>query len=163
MLTMKKDGIFILILPNRIVYQLLKVKLQKIIRAERNKVYETITDFENLPIKLPKYFKSVKIIRKENNVIFTEEFVNMTGRDITQKVKHVLTPPEKHEVFIIEGEVKDSHIIETYESISEGTSIFIDGDFKLSGKLKLVGFLAKGKIENSINEVMDAVAKLIEP
>jgi len=28
--------------------------------------------------------------------------------------------------------------------------------------LKLVGFLAKGKIEKSIGEVMDALAKIVE-
>jgi len=140
-----------------------KVRIQKIIKAERDKVYETITDFENLPIKLPKYFKSVKIINKENDVILTEESVMMAGIDITQTVKHVLTTPEKHEVFIIDGDAKDSHIIETYKSVSEGTSISIEGDFKLSGILKLVGFLVKGKIENGIDEIMDAFAKLIEP
>jgi len=31
----------------------------------------------------------------------------------------------------------------------------------LAGKLKLVGFLAKGKIEKSIGEVMDALAKMV--
>ena len=86
----------------------------------------------------------------------------MAGRNITQTTKHILTAPERHEVFILDGDAKDSRIVETYESVSNGTKISVDGDFNLAGKLKLVGFLAKGKIEKSIGEVMDAFAKIVE-
>ena len=120
-----------------------------------------MTDFENLPSKLPQIFKSVKIISREGNSIVTEEFVKMAGRDIAQKVKHVIQPTEKHEVFILEGDAKGSHIVESYEETSEGTKIIVEGDFKLAGNLNLLGFLAKGQIEKSINEVMDEFAKIL--
>ncbi len=35
-------------------------------------------------------------------------------------------------------------------------------DIKRSEKLKLVGFMTKGKIENEINQVMDEFAKIVE-
>ena len=140
-----------------------KVKVEKIIKAEKDKVFSTITDFENLPSKLPQIFKSIKIISRDGNSIITEEFVRMAGRDITQKVKHVIQPTEKHEVFILEGDAKGSHIVETYEQTSEGTKIIVEGDFKLAGKLNLLGFLAKLKIEQSINEVMEEFANLLSP
>ena len=139
-----------------------KVKVEKIIKADRNKVFNTITDFENLPRNLPEFFKSVKVLSKEGNTIVIEESARMAGRDIVQTTKHILTPPEKHEVFIMDGDAKYSLIAETYQSISEGTKITVDGDFNLAGKLKLVGFLAKGKIEKSISEVIDAFAKIVE-
>lgn len=139
-----------------------KVKVEKIIKAERGKVFSTITDFENLPSKLPEFFKSVKVVSKDSDTIIIEESAKMAGRDITQKTKHILTPPERHEVFILDGDAKDSHVVETYESVSDGTKVTMDGDFNLAGKLKLVGFLAKGKIEKSIGEVMDALAKIVE-
>ncbi len=138
-----------------------KVKVEKIIKAKKDKVFSTMTDFENLPSILPQIFKSVKIISREGNSIVTEEFVKMAGRDITQKVKHVIQPTEKHEVFILEGDAKGSHIVESYEETSEGTKIIVEGDFKLVGALNLLGFLAKGKIEQSINEVMDEFAKIL--
>ena len=140
-----------------------KVKVEKIIKADKDKVFFTITDFENLPSKLPQIFKSIKIISRDGNSIITEEFVRMAGRDITQKVKHVIQPTEKHEVFILEGDAKGSHIVETYEQTSEGTKIIVEGDFKLAGKLNLLGFLAKLKIEQGINEVMDEFANLLSP
>lgn len=138
------------------------MKVTKIIKAERSKVFNTITDFENLPNRLPEFFNSIKIISKEGNVTIIEESVKVAGRDITQTTKHILTPPEKHEVLVMTGDAKDSHIVETYENVSEGTKVTVDGDFKLSGKLKLVGFIAKRKIEKNINEVMDALAKIVE-
>ncbi|MCH7647157.1 MAG: SRPBCC family protein [Thaumarchaeota archaeon] len=138
-----------------------KVKVEKIIKADKDKVFFTITDFENLPSKLPQIFKSIKIISRKDNSVITEELVRMAGRDITQKVKHVLQPTDKHEVFILEGDAKGSHIVETYEETSEGTKIIVEGDFTLAGKLNLLGFLAKLKIEKNINEVMDEFAEIL--
>ncbi len=138
-----------------------KVKVEIIIKAEKDKVFSAITDFENLPSKLPHIFKSVKVISQEGNSFITEELVKMAGRDIAQKVKHVIQPTEQHEVFILEGDAKDSHIVESYEETSQGTKIIVEGDFKLKGKLNLLGFFAKGKIEKSITEVMEEFAKLI--
>ena len=138
-----------------------KIRVEKIIKANKDRVFSTITDFENLPLKLPQIFKSIKIISLDDNSITTEEFVRMAGRDITQKVKHVLQPTDKHEVFILEGDAKGSYIVETYEKTSEGTKIIVEGDFKLAGKLNLLGFLAKLKIEQSINEVMDEFAEIL--
>ena len=138
------------------------MKVTKIIKAERSKVFNIITDFENLPNRLPEFFNSIKIVSKEGNVTIIEESVKVAGRDITQTTKHILTPPEKHEVLVMTGDAKDSHIVETYENVSEGTKVTVDGDFKLSGKLKLVGFVAKRKIEKNINEVMNALAKIAE-
>ncbi len=138
-----------------------KVKVEIIIKAEKDKVFSTITDFENLPSKLPHIFKSVKVISREGNSLITEELVKMAGRDIAQKVKHVIQPTKQHEVFILEGDAKDSHIVESYEETSLGTKIIVEGDFKLAGKLNLLGFFAKGKIEKSITEVMEEFAKLI--
>jgi len=138
-----------------------KVKVEKIIKAKKDKVFFIMTDFENLPSKLPKIFKSVKVISQEGNSIITEEFVKMAGRDIRQKVKHVINSTEKHEVFILEGDLKNSHIIESYEETTKGTKIVVEGDFKLAGKLKLLGFFAKGEIEKNINKVIDEFTEII--
>ena len=138
-----------------------KVKVERIIKAKKDKVFSILTDFENLPSNLPQIFKSVKVISREGNSLITEEFVKMTGRDIVQKVKHVIQPTKKHEVFILEGDAKDSHIVESYEETSEGTKIIVEGDFKLAEKLNLLSFFAKREIEKNINKVMDEFAKIL--
>ncbi len=139
----------------------LKVRVEKIIKAKKDKVFFTMTDFENLPSKLPHIFKSIKVISREGNSIITEEFVKMAGREIKQKVKHVIQPTEKHEVFILEGDAKGSHIVESYKETGRGTKIIVEGDFMLAGKLNLLGFFVKVKIEKSINEVMDEFAEIL--
>ena len=138
-----------------------KVKVEITIKAEKDKVFSTITDFENLPSKLPHIFKSVKVISREGNSIITEELVKMAGREIAQKAKHVIQPTEQHEVFILEGEAEGSHIVECYKETTKGTKIIVEGDFVLAGKMNLLGFFVKGRIERSITEVMDEFAKIL--
>ncbi len=139
-----------------------KVKVEKIVNADREKIFNLVTDFENLPSKFPQFFKSMKILGRDGNTVVIEEHAQLAGRDIIQKTRHVLTPPEKEEVFITEGDTVDSHIITTYEKVAEGTKITIEGDFKLAGKLKLIGFLAKSKIQSGMNQVLDEFAKTAE-
>ncbi len=139
-----------------------KIKVEKTINADREKIFNMVTDFESLPNKFPQFFKSVKIISREGNTITTEDHAVMAGREVHQTTKHVLTPPEIDDVQLLSGDAKDSRIVTTYTAIPEGTKVVVEGDFKLAGKLKLVGFMAKGKIEKSIEEVIDQFAKVAE-
>lgn len=139
-----------------------KIKVEKTIKADREKIFNMVTDFESLPSKFPQFFKSVKIISREGNTVTTEDHAVMAGREVHQTTKHVLTPPEIDDVQLLSGDAKDSHIVTTYTTIPEGTKVTVEGDFKLAGKLKLVGFMAKGKIEKSIEEVIDQFGKVAE-
>jgi len=139
-----------------------KVKVERTIKANPEKIFNMVTDFENLSNKFPQFFKSVKVVSREGNTITTEDHSVLGGREMHQTTKHILTPPQIDEVYILSGDAKDSHIVTTYQAISEGTKVIVDGDFKLAGKLKLVGFMAKGKIENGINQVIDEFARVAE-
>jgi ribosome-associated toxin RatA of RatAB toxin-antitoxin module len=140
-----------------------KVKVERVINGECEKIFGMVTDFENLPNKFPQFFKSVKIVSKDGNSITTEDVSVMGGREMHQTVKHILSPPSIDEVYILSGDAKDSHIVTTYEKTKNGTTkITVDGDIKLAGKLRLVGFMAKGKIENGINQVIEEFAKVAE-
>ena len=139
-----------------------KIKVEKTIKADREKIFNMVTDFESLPNKFPQFFKSVKIISREGNTVTTEDHAVMAGREVHQTTKHVLTPPEIDDVQLLSGDAKDSRIVTTYTTIPEGTKVTVEGDFKLAGKLKLVGFMAKGKIEKSIEDVIDQVGQVAE-
>jgi|SRR5579872_1340478 len=139
-----------------------KIKVEKTIKANREKIFAMVTDFESLPSKFPQFFKSVKILSREGNTVTTEDHAVIAGREVHQTTKHVLTPPEIDDVQLLSGDAKDSHIVTTYTTIPEGTKVTVEGDFKLAGKLKLVGFMAKGKIEKSIEEVIDQFGKVAE-
>jgi ribosome-associated toxin RatA of RatAB toxin-antitoxin module len=120
-----------------------KVKVEKIIKANREKIFNLVTDFENLSQRFPQFFKSVKVISREGNTVTTEDLAVMAGREVHQTTKHILTSPQVDEVYLLSGDAKDSHIVTKYETIPEGTKVTVEGDFKLAGKLKLVGFMAK--------------------
>jgi len=139
-----------------------KVKVERTIKANPEKIFNMVTDFENLSNKFPQFFKSVKVVSREGNTITTEDHSVLGGREMHQTTKHILTPHQIDEVYILSGDAKDSHIVTTYQSIPEGTKVIVDGDFKLAGKLKLVGFMAKGKLENGINQVIDEFARVAE-
>lgn len=124
------------------------------------KLFDKITDFENIPNILPNV-KSVKIISKDNNIIITEDEVTLMGHLSIQQVKHTIEKPNRHYAEILSGEAEGSIIEQTFEKTNDGTKVIINANFKLKGKLKLIGFAIKNKIkfglETSIYEFADSI------
>ena len=139
-----------------------KFSFEKIINAERKKVFDIVTNFEEFEKILPKYFPSIRIRSVRGDTAVVEEHIRIAGKEIVMMIKHVTKYPEIHEVFVIGGDAKGSHIIEIYESIPEGTKIIVKADFKLQGKLKIVGFFGKNKIKEGFSKIMDEFAKIAE-
>lgn len=129
--------------------------------VSRNELFQISTDFENLPNVLPS-FKSVKIILKEGNTIITEDEVILMDHLIKQRVKHILTEPVKHTAEILSGEAEGSFIEESFEETINGTQVTINADFKLKGKLKLIGFAVKNKIKFALESTIYEFSDLIE-
>lgn len=139
-----------------------KINFEKIVKADRNKVFEIAANFKDFQKTLPKYFPSIRVRSVRDNVAVVEEHLRLSGRELVMMTKHVTKYPELHEVFVIGGDAKGSHIIERYETIPGGTKIIVDADLKLKGPLKLVGFFGKNKIRNGLYKIMDEFAKIAE-
>jgi len=120
-----------------------KVNFEKLVHADRNKVFDLVTNFEKLEKTLPEHFISINIKSARDNVTVIEERVKFSGKLLIMMTRHVTKHPELHEVFVIGGDTKGSHIVERYESVPEGTKIIVDADIKLKGVLKLAGFFRK--------------------
>ncbi len=131
-------------------------------KAERNKVFDIAANYENFQKTLPEYFTSIRVRSSRDNVAIVEEHVKISGKELVMMTKHVTQYPEIHEVFVIGGDVKGSHIVEKYESVDEGTKITVDADIKLKGTLKIIGFFGKGKITKGFSKIMDEFAKIAE-
>ena len=127
----------------------------------RDELFKVSTDFENLPSVLQN-FKSVKILSRENNTIVTEDEVILMNHFCKQKVKHTLFFPEKHTAEIISGEAEGSFIEEVFEETPNGTRVIINADFKLKGKLKLIGFAVKNKIKLALESTIYEFSDLVE-
>ena len=110
-----------------------KINFEKIVKAERVKVFNIFTNYEQFQKSLPKYFPSIRIRSTRGNIAVVEEHIKIAGHEFIMMTKHVTKFPEIHEVFVIGGDAKGSHIVERFDSIQGGTKIIVDADLKLSG------------------------------
>ena len=80
-------------------------------------------------------------------------------KELVMMTKHILESPLKHEIFVIGGDAKGTHIIETFENISQGTKLKVVADFKIKGKMLVSNLLGKNKIEKEYSEIINAFLK----
>ena len=139
-----------------------RINFEKIVKAERNKVFEIATDYKQFQKTIPQYFTSINVKSSRGNVTVIEEHLSLAGFELVMMTKHVIKFPEIHEVFVIGGDAKGTHIVEKYEKIPEGTKITVDIDLKLRGPLKIVAYFGKSKITQGFSRIMDEFAKIAE-
>ncbi|MEK6866182.1 MAG: polyketide cyclase [Thermoproteota archaeon] len=139
-----------------------KIIFEKIIKADRKKVFELTTNYENFQKILPQYYPSVRIISVRGNVSVVEEHLRIGGRELVMMVKHVIDEPTLHEIFIIGGDAKGTHIIKRYENIPHGTKLTLEVDWRLKGMMKLSNFFSKNKILNDYSKIIDEFVAIVE-
>ena len=139
-----------------------KIIFEKIIKADRKKVFELTTNYENFQKILPQYYPSIRIISVRGNVSVVEEHLRIAGRELVMMAKHVIDEPILHEIFIIGGDAKGTHIIKRYESIPHGTKLTLEIDWKLKGIMKLSNFFGKNKVLNDYSKIIDEFAVIAE-
>lgn len=132
-----------------------KIVFEKIIKSDRKKVFELATNYENLQKVLPQYFPSVRIISVRGNVSVVEEHLRIGGQELVMMVKHVIDEPILHEIFVIGGNAKGTHIINRFEQIPEGTKLILESDWKLKGMIKIRDFFGKNKITDEYSKIID--------
>ena len=137
---------------------MVRVASSKITNLPRERVFSVVKDIGKLPSLFPDRYKSFNILEQSDNHILTEEIVS--GKEIKQKVTHILEPNGMLKSEIIEGDTKGTIlIIELNPKTNSSTEIKIDADLKF-GKLGTVfGIFAKRKIKNEIDHVIDRFAK----
>jgi len=57
-----------------------KINFEKIVHADRNKVFDLVTDYEKLEKILPEHFISINIKSARDNVVVIEERVKFSGK-----------------------------------------------------------------------------------
>ena len=139
-----------------------KTVFEKIVKADRKKIFELATNYENFQKIIPQYYPSVRTISVRGNVSVVEEHLRIVGRELVMMVKHVIDEPVLHEIFIIGGDAKGSHIITRYETISHGTKMTLEVDWKLKGIMKLSDFFGKPKISDEYSKIIDELIVIAE-
>ena len=139
-----------------------KFSLEKTVHAKRETVYERLSNYENYEKLIPQHFPSVRVRSVRGNVSVVEEHMNLGDQELVIMAKHVTKEPVLHEVFVIGGDAKGSHIKQQFIEISDGTKIIVDVDFKLKGKMKISSMLGKNKIEQDYAKILDDFVKIAE-
>lgn len=135
---------------------------EKIIRTNRKKFFDITTNYENFQKILPQYFPSVRIISVRGNISVVEEHLRINGRELIMMVKHVIDEPMLHEIFVIGGDAKGTHISQRYECVPHGTKVLLEVDWKLKGTMKLANFFYKNKMENAYSKIIDELIVIAE-
>ena len=139
-----------------------KFSFEKIVKAKKEIVYEILSNYENYQKLVPQHFPFVRVRSVRENVSVVEEHMNLGDQELLIMAKHVTEKPVLHEIFIIGGDVKGSHIKQQFIEVSEGTKIIVDVDLKLKGKMKMSSMLGKNKFEDDYAKILDDFAKIAE-
>ncbi len=132
------------------------------INAERHRVFDVVANFENHQNILPAYFPSIRIRSVRENTAVVEEHLRLGNREFIMMTKHITKYPEIHEIFVIGGDAKGTHIAEKYEKVGDATKLVVDADIKLGGFLKFLSVFSRKKIKTEFNQIMDEFVKLAE-
>ena len=139
-----------------------KFSLEKTVNAKKEIVYEILSNYENYQKLIPQHFPFVRVRSVRGNVSVVEEHMNLGDRELLIMAKHVTEEPVLHEVFIIGGDAKGSHIKQQFIKVSEGTKIIVDVDLKLKGKMKMSSMFGKNTFEQDYAKILDDFVKIAE-
>jgi ribosome-associated toxin RatA of RatAB toxin-antitoxin module len=139
---------------------MVRVTSSKSVNIPQERIFSVIKDVSKLPTLFPDKYKAFKIVEQSDKHILTEEIVSISGKEIKQKVKHILEPNRLFKSEVIEGVTRGTVlIIELNAKSDSSTEIKIDVDLKF-GKIGAVfGVFAKHKIKNEIDKLIEQFAK----
>ena len=136
--------------------------LEKIIHAKRKDVFNIFSNYDDYEKLIPQYFPSIRIRSVRGNIAVVEEHLKLGDLELVLMSKHVATPFVLHEVYVIGGKSKGSHIKQEFVEIPEGTKILIDVDLKLTGLMKIPKVLDKSKLIENYSNLLNDLTILCE-
>ena len=135
---------------------------EKIVNANRDVVFEIFSNFENYQQLVPQYFPSTRIRSVRDNVAVVEEHLVLGEKEFLIMAKHVSNSPVIHEVFVIGGDAKGSHIKQEFIELENATKILVDVSLKFKGKLKISAIFGRNNFKDDYSKVLDAFVKIAE-
>ena len=139
-----------------------KFSLEKIVKNNRNEVFEIFSNFENYQRIIPQHYPSVRIRSMRGDVSVVEEHLILGDLELLIMAKHVSQKPILHEVIVIGGDAKGSRIRQEFIELEKGTKILVDVDLKFKGKMKISAMFGKNNFKQDYDNVLDDFVKLAE-
>ena len=142
--------------------QLPKFSLEKIVKSNRDAVFEIFSNFENYQRIIPQYFPSVRIRSMRGNVSVVEEHLILGGTELLIMARHVSQKPILHQVFVIGGDARGSQIKEEFIELEGATKILVDVDLKFKGKMRISAMFGKNNFKEDYEKMLDSLVKIAE-
>lgn len=136
-----------------------KFSLEKLVSSDRKTVFDMFSNFENYQKLFPQHFPSVRVRSSREVTSVVEEHMMLGDKELVIMAKHVIDEPVLHEIFVIGGDAKGTHIKEQFIDHENGTKIIVDVDFKFKGLMKLSHLFGKDKIEDIYSKIIDDFSK----
>ncbi|KEQ56176.1 hypothetical protein AAA799E16_01778 [Marine Group I thaumarchaeote SCGC AAA799-E16] len=139
-----------------------RFSFEKTSTVSRSNIYKTFSDYENYQKISPEFFPSIRIRSVRDNVAVVEEHLNLGDDELVIMAKHVTDEPVLHEIFVIGGDAKGTHIQEQFIETPDGTKILVNVDLKLKGKMKIGSMFSKNRYQQNYEEIVDNFIKIAE-
>ena len=136
--------------------------LAKNVNAKRETVYDVFSNFENYQRLLPQHFPSVRIRSVRGNVAVVEEHMNLGEKEFVIMAKHVKNESVLHEIFVIGGDAKGSHISQQFVDISDKTKVIVNVHLKFGRRMKICDIFDKNNFEQDYGKIIDDFVKIAE-
>ena len=107
---------------------------------------------------MPDHFPSVRVLSVRDNVSVVEEHIVVAEKEFVMMTKHIVDRPRTHEVFVIGGDAKGSHIVEEYSAAPRGTRVAVDADLRLRGAMRIAGLFGRNRIKDGYADIIDEFA-----
>ncbi|MFB5597960.1 MAG: SRPBCC family protein [Nitrosopumilaceae archaeon] len=139
-----------------------KFSLEKIVNANRDTVFQIFSNYENYQKLIPQHFPSVRVRSIRGNVSVVEEYMILGDIELLIMAKHVSDEPVLHDVFVIGGDVKGSHIKQEFVELEKGTKVLVDVDLKFRGKLMMSSIFGRHDFKEDYSNILDDFVKIAE-
>ena len=137
---------------------MLKVSFELEIKADLEKSFDIITNFENFQKLFPDFYPSIliKSIRDESSLV--AEHLKLHDTEFIIMSKHFTSKPHSHEMRVVGGDIKGSSINEIFSFVNGKTLL------KVNAKLNVKSsrFSKNNPYGESLKNLYDAMIKEIE-
>ena len=138
----------------------MRVEQTQLVKAPREKVFGAWTDYEAWP-KWQTFFINVRVLSRDESSALVDTDVNFLGRNVKRTEKHLLTPTEQIRVEEEMAGIANATLWK-FKPVSEGTQVVAEAEFRLPLRLKILGSLAKRRIQGLAREVLQGFADYVE-
>jgi len=131
-----------------------EIEFTRVVNVDKLALFETMADIHNYPKIFPNNVISVNIINQSENIIFTKETVSEAGITADIIAKHMLFPPDKHIVTVVDGDAKNTTITIMFDELDSSTKLTTKIEMELRGILIPFGFLPQNQFQSAMNTVI---------